>query len=97
MEEAVTFDVQYKSKVVLQDIPALPTADRKRIWRAIDAKLARHPYLFGKPLRMSLTGCRSLRVGDYRIVYRIEGTVVRIYVIAHRSVVYDHAEGRMDV
>ena len=31
-----------------------------------------HPFELGKPLGYSLRGARRLRVGDYRVIYRIE-------------------------
>lgn len=36
-----------------------------------------------------------MRVGDYRVVYRIDGAVVRIIAIIHRSVVYEKVIGRI--
>lgn len=70
----------------------VPKANRIRIHRAITEKLAVYPELFGKPLRLSLKGCWSHRVGDYRIIYRIEGKRVEIMLFGHRSTIYDEAE-----
>jgi mRNA-degrading endonuclease RelE of RelBE toxin-antitoxin system len=44
---------------------------------------------------ISLKGYRKLKVGDYRIVLRIEGEVVKVFVIQHRSVVYVTAPKRL--
>ena len=45
---------------------------------------------FGKPLRYSLKGARSLRAGDYRVVFAIErDDVVLIVKIGHRRDVYE--------
>jgi mRNA-degrading endonuclease RelE of RelBE toxin-antitoxin system len=53
----------------------------------------------GKPLTRSLKGCRSLRVGACRIVYRERegGAVVEILAIGKRrdEEVYDAAEPRV--
>ncbi|MES2504791.1 MAG: type II toxin-antitoxin system RelE/ParE family toxin [Myxococcota bacterium] len=45
----------------------------------------------GKPLRYSLKGHRRLRVGDYRVVYRIEpqNQTVVIIAIKHRKDIYE--------
>jgi len=43
------------------------------------------PELYGKPLRRSLKGYRKLRVGDYRVIFRIEKHFIKIFVIQHRS------------
>ncbi len=88
------FRLLYQRKVVEEDIPRLPKTDAKRIRQAIEKKLTEHPEAFGKPLRRSLRGYRSLRVGDFRVVYRIEETAVKIFLIAHRSVVYERYQER---
>jgi mRNA-degrading endonuclease RelE of RelBE toxin-antitoxin system len=48
-----------------------------------------HPIEFGKPLRYSLKGAR-LRVGDWRLIYKIEPPdVVLVVKIGHRREVYE--------
>lgn len=85
------YRVIYSASVVKDDIPILPTTMKKRIQKAIEQRLMTEPFLFGKPLQYTFKGQRSLRVGDYRILYRIDevATVVHITAIKHRSVVYD--------
>ena len=68
----MTYRVEYLRTVVSDDIPALPKSAQRRIRRAIETKLTTHPFELGKPLRYSLQGARRLRVGDYRVIYRIE-------------------------
>ncbi|MGB5550238.1 MAG: type II toxin-antitoxin system RelE/ParE family toxin [Thermoanaerobaculia bacterium] len=53
-------------------MPALPKSAKRQIRRAVEQKLTAHPFELGKPLRYSLRGARRLRVGDYRVIYRIE-------------------------
>ena len=89
------FDVFYHIDVVAIDIPKLSTSDKNKIKKAIEEKLIYHPEIFGKPLRRSLKGYRKLRVGDYRVIYRIEGKKVKIFCIGHRSVVYQKADKRI--
>ncbi|MDO8581872.1 MAG: type II toxin-antitoxin system RelE/ParE family toxin [bacterium] len=84
----MNFALQYHEDVVRIDIPRLSSTMRVRIKRAIEERLTTHPEHFGKPLRRSLKGYRKLRVGDYRIIFRIEVQVVKIFVIDHRSIVY---------
>ncbi|MCB0308987.1 MAG: type II toxin-antitoxin system RelE/ParE family toxin [Bdellovibrionales bacterium] len=70
-------------------MPALPKTARQRIKRAIEERLTSNPIEFGKPLRYSLKGARKLRVGDYRVIYRIEPpSTVLIVKIGHRKEVY---------
>lgn len=52
-------------------------------------KLETNPYL-GKPLRGELMGKRSLRVGDYRVIYAVDEDkkVVILFTVGHRKAVY---------
>jgi mRNA interferase RelE/StbE len=85
----MTYRVEYLESVVTEDIPALPKAARAQIRRAIERKLATNPVEFGKPLQYSLKGCRRLRVGDYRVVFSVEGDCVLVVKIGHRKEVYE--------
>ncbi|MEK7516801.1 MAG: type II toxin-antitoxin system RelE/ParE family toxin [Patescibacteria group bacterium] len=87
--------VKYHPLVVRDDIPKIDVNNRLRIKTAIEQKLATRPDLFGIPLRRSLKGHRKIRVGDYRIVYRIESNVVFVFAIMHRSVVYERIRRRI--
>jgi len=91
----MTYFVKYHPLVVKKDIPALDKTWRARIKTAIEQKLLTAPDLFGLPLRRSLKGHRKLRVGDYRIVFRLEKKTVVILAILHRSNVYQRVAGRM--
>ncbi len=89
------FKIFYHHLVVKDDISKLSAVWKKNIRRAIETKLATSPEVYGKPLRRSLRNYRKLRVGDYRIIFRIEGQSVKILVIQHRSLVYSIVEKRM--
>ena len=92
---ALGFEVVYHDAVVRDDIPRIGEAWRQKIRSAIEEKLTTYPDAYGKPLRRSLRGYRKLRVGDYRVVFRIDGARIKIFVIAHRSVVYALTESRV--
>ena len=85
------YRIEYLESVVDEDIPRLPKSVRNLIKRAIEERLSIDPVGLGKPLRYSLKGHRRLRVGDYRIVYRIaqDEQLVTIVVIKHRKDVYE--------
>ena len=53
----------------------------------IEERIAFDPISFGKPLRYGLKGYRRNRVGDYRIIYRVEegANTVLIIAIQHRK------------
>ena len=89
------FRVFYHHLVVRDDIPRLSAVWKKNVRQAIETKLTTNPEVYGKPLRRSLKNYRKLRVGDYRIIFRIEGANIRILVIQHRSEVYSEVEKRM--
>ena len=78
-----------------EDIPKLVSSWKNKVKRAVESKLGTRPDIYGKPLLRSLKGYRKLRVGDYRIIYRIEENTVKIIIIKHRSVVYESAEKRI--
>lgn len=84
------YRIEYLKSVVDDDIPKLPKTVRKQIKTAIEEKLTSHPVEFGKPLRYSLKGARRLRVGDWRVIYRIEPPdVVLVIKIGHRREIYE--------
>ena len=90
----VIFDIVYHELVVGKDIPRLLQTDKARVKKAIEEKLASAPEVFGKPLRRSLKGYRKLRVGDFRVIFRIENQTAKIFIIGHRSTVYKIASQR---
>lgn len=64
---------------------------RELIRKAIEKKLAVDPIAYGKPLRFSLKGLRRLRVGDYRVIYKIIEDKVLVFIIDvdHRKDIYE--------
>jgi mRNA-degrading endonuclease RelE of RelBE toxin-antitoxin system len=82
------YNILYQDEVVKKHIPKLSAAIKSIIKSNIESKLVSDPISFGKPLRYSLEGHRILRVGDYRIVYRIDAKDVIIIAIKHRKEIY---------
>jgi len=64
------------------DLAAMPSANRRQILRAIYERLAVDPMGAGKPLRHTLKGCWRLRVGDWRVLYRVDDSTVTVYVFS---------------
>ena len=85
------FDVYYLDTVVQNDILALPKTMRARIKSAIETRLVMDPIGLGKPLRYSFIGHRRIRVGDYRIVFRVnvQDREVIVVLIKRRKDVYE--------
>lgn len=88
------FSVVYHQLAVRDDISKLPTVWKEKVRRAIEERLTTHPDLYGKPLRRSLKGYRKLRVGDWRVIFKIQKNTVKVLIIQHRSVVYKEIEKR---
>ena len=88
--------VVYHPKVITEDIPALPKVVSARIKKAIENKLLTHPETFGEPLRGSLVPLWKLRVGDYRIVFDVQGSKVYIHAISHRKNIYNKVANNRD-
>jgi addiction module RelE/StbE family toxin len=84
----MTYEIRYHEDIDWKKFRKLSREDRVRIHDAIERKLARDPLRFGKPLRSSLKGHRSLRIGNYRIIYRVEEHTVFVLLFGHRANVY---------
>ena len=86
----MTYRIEFLESVVDEDIPKLTKSVRKQVKTAIEKKLASHPVEFGKPLRFSLKGARRLRVGEWRVIYKIEPpNLVLVVKIGHRREIYE--------
>ena len=85
----MSFELRYHPDVKSIDIPPLDAKLRARIRKAIETRLTEAPHLYGEPLRKTLRGYWKLRVGDYRVIFRIGGKEVRILGVIHRKKVYE--------
>ncbi|MFP4687918.1 MAG: type II toxin-antitoxin system RelE family toxin [bacterium] len=82
--------MSYEIKVhprVKQDLAHLDPPVGKRIKKRLRNRLVTKPEYFGKPLRGTLKGLWKYRVGDYRVVYRIdkEKKTIKVLLVAHRK------------
>ena len=82
---------QYQIVITPRAARNLGRLDRRmmeRVTRRIDA-LAQQPFL-GKILKGRLKDKRSLRVGDFRVIYRLDTTGHQVVVenIGHRREIY---------
>ncbi len=83
------FQLRYHPDVPRLDLPLINKDMQRRIQKAIEQRLLAQPFQYGEPLRRSLKGYRKLRVGDYRVIYEVFRTEIRIYAIGHRKEVYE--------
>jgi mRNA interferase RelE/StbE len=91
----VAFTVKYHPDVKRIDLPRINVKIQERIRRAIESRLMTAPQEYGVPLRKNLRGYWKLRVGDYRVVFKIDGEVVYVLGIRHRKNIYEDVPGRL--
>jgi len=89
------FELRYHPDVKTVDLPLLDNRVKKRIKTAIESRLVTAPHQYGEPLRKTLKGYWKLRVGDYRVVFKIVSNEVWIFGIIHRKHVYGKIAKRM--
>lgn len=73
----------------LRALESLPAKLQKRIVERVEA-LAQNPRPHGAKRLVGMEGLYRIRVGDYRVLYRVEDEVLTILVVAvgHRREVY---------
>ncbi len=72
---------------VFTDLSNIPTNKKARIQYFVSTKLRMAPDLFGIPLRRSISGHRKARIGEYRVVFRIQKNILLISAIQHYSAI----------
>ncbi|TFB43145.1 type II toxin-antitoxin system RelE/ParE family toxin [Pseudomonas sp. F01002] len=85
---------------VQKDLDLLGAVAANRILDVIEERIINgEPDKSGKPLRASLAGCRRIRIGDTRIVYRVDGKAIQVLIVAvgarRDEEVYGAAERRL--
>ncbi len=89
------YNLVYHPDVQSGDIPTISRNLRGRLARAIETRLTTEPQRYGEPLRRTLKGYWKLRVGDYRVVFKIIKDEVWIFGIMHRREVYERIGRRI--
>lgn len=89
------YRLRYHPDVKEKDLPKLNRTIQRRIKTAIEQRLLTAPEKYSEPLRRTLKGYRKLRVGDYRIVLKLEGEGILILGICHRKDIYERMERRI--
>jgi len=87
--------IKYHPRVKSDDISRLSSNIAVRIENAIRGRLIVNPIKYGFYLRGSLKGYRKLRVGNWRVIYRVvDDKEIRILAIGNRKDVYKFANIR---
>ena len=80
------FEIRFAPQF-LRRIKALDKEAQIRVLREIKV-LKTNPYA-GKPLHGEWKGVRSLRMGNYRVLYQIKGKTILLLVVGHRKRIYE--------
>jgi mRNA interferase RelE/StbE len=91
----MSFTLRYHPAVRSDDLPLIDRKMRDRIRKAIEERLQTLPHEYGEPLRKTLKGYWKLRVGDYRVVFKIMKSEVWILGVRHRKEIYKDIDKRM--
>ncbi len=84
----MAFRILYHPEVKA-DVSRINKKLRSRIKKEVETRLMTSPQQYGEPLRKTLKGYWKLRVGDYRIVFKISGNELTIFGVIHRKTIYD--------
>jgi mRNA interferase RelE/StbE len=95
----MTWSVIYHEDVAA-DLQAIGQSEARIILKVIEKRIKNgEPDKLGRALSGQLAGCRRIRTGSTRIVYRVNAEVIEVLIIAigqrRDSVVYTAAENRV--
>ena len=71
----------------IRDIDALDTSVKQRIGKTL-LRYESDPLLHAEPLKQSELGSYRFRIGDYRVVFDIEGDEIVVLRVGHRRDIY---------
>lgn len=71
----------------IKDIDALDTSVKQRIGKALQ-RYEQNPLAHAEPLKQSELGSYRFRIGDYRVVFDLEGPEIVVLRVGHRRDIY---------
>ncbi len=83
----MTYHVTFTAPAV-NEMRKLGSEAKKRIYYTVIEKLSKNPKDYPQ-MQGKFKGLRKLRVGDYRVLFAVIETEVRIARVEHRSKIYD--------
>jgi mRNA interferase RelE/StbE len=90
----MAYNLIYHADVKRTDLGKIDNKNRNMIKRAIQERLVAQPERYGKPLQRNLKGYWKLRVGEYRIVFKMSKSDIFILGIMDRKNIYSQIEKR---
>lgn len=96
----MAWTVNYHPEVE-KDLLRLGRTEARAILKVIEERIVEgEPDKLGKLLAGQLSGCRRIRTGQTRIVYRVDGDRIEVLIIAvgmrRDNQIYDAASSRVD-
>ena len=88
------YKLKYHPDVKKTDLPKIDNNNKKIIKKAIEERLSFKPEAYGKPLQRTLKGYWKLRVGDFRVVFKIIGDEILMLAVMHRKNIYSQVKKR---
>ena len=92
----MAYSILFDDAVIKEDLPSIPKANKEQIKKAVMERLATNPVEYGKPLRQKLRGYLKMRVGNWRVIYKVRDSSVIIYAIGIRRDIYSFATRRLN-
>jgi len=92
----MNYKLIYHPDVKKVDLQVIDNKNKFMIKKAIEERLSTHPEIYGKPLQRTLKGYWRLRVGDYRVVFKILEQKILILGILHRKDIYEQIQKRLE-
>lgn len=75
----MSYQIKYLKEAIDQ-LAEIPRNIRNSILDSIDERLTKYPEIF-KSLKGDLIGYYRLRIGKYRVIYKIQNDIVTIFII----------------
>jgi mRNA interferase RelE/StbE len=89
------FEIKYHPEIKIVDLPKIDLKNKAMIKKAIEERLITNPEIYGKPLRRTLKGYWKLRVGEYRVIFKVVENKIMVFGIIHRKDVYPQVTKRV--
>lgn len=71
----------------IKDIDTLDTSVKQRIGKTLQ-RYEQNPLAHAEPLKQSELGSYRFRIGDYRVVFDLEGSEIIVLRVGHRRDIY---------
>jgi mRNA interferase RelE/StbE len=91
----MNFEIKYHLEVQKVDLPKIDLKNKVMIKKAIEERLMTNPEIYGRPLRRTLKGYWKLRVGEYRVIFKVVEKKMVVFGIINRKDIYPQVTKRV--